>query len=91
MGYLARCPPQRSGYGFRNSHFFVLDIQGESRRGRMDGHPRAWNIACGWRSYVDFSSPEGLLPPLTYFPFLFFDRRFSEWSAVLMDITYLGL
>jgi hypothetical protein len=40
---------------------------------------------------VDFSSPEGSLPPLTYFPFLFFDRRFSEWSAVLMDITYLGL
>jgi hypothetical protein len=49
------------------------------------------NIACGWRSYVDFGSPEGFLPPLTYFPCLFFDRRFSEWSAVLMDITYLGL
>jgi hypothetical protein len=50
------------------------------------------NIARGWRSYVDFSSPEGFLTPSYLLSFFcFFDRRFSERSAVLMDITYLGL
>jgi hypothetical protein len=57
----------------------------------MDGHPRAWEYRLRMEELRGLRLSRGFLAPFYLFSLFVFDRRFSEWSAVLMDITYLGL